>query len=494
MHPRLRTILATIAACCLAIFLGSEIAQGNYLWPALAGMVCGAAIMIRFTGLPADTIVLGLVLIGYMVGNRGFAQLTPTSGVPLLPAEVAILAGCSWRLIHCALRRTVPFRADALNWAVLALLTLGTVRVAFDVSRHGFNALRDYATIYYCVFFFLAQTMAENAASRRYLVGCLLTGIVLLGPVFGLFQLFERFFLTHLVVAGTPLIYYKGDLVATHLAAGSLVLFHWARGRQRSWAWPLSGAIVVFLLAYDSRAALLGSLLASGLLLAARRRAYPAMQGAIVVAGVLAIGVAAAVFDNDWAGRKLETLVDRAGSFVDVSGRHRYQSEDSYYKGDNNRFRLVWWRNVVEETSQSNPVFGLGFGADLARGFVQEYYPDQQEEFNTRSPHNIFVTVYGRMGAVGLAAWLWFCAVLLFRTWRSLRHDREPVTWSLWCGAWVVLVSATFGVVLEGPMGAVIFWSLLGLANTSPGEKEPPDVTQAPAGLAEPAADPAVTA
>ena len=28
-----------------------------------------------------------------------------------------------------------------------------------------------------------------------------------------------------------------------------------------------------------------------------------------------------------------------------------------------------------------------------------------------------------------------------------------------------MLVSACFGVVLEGPMGAVIFWTLLGIAN-----------------------------
>jgi len=33
-----------------------------------------------------------------------------------------------------------------------------------------------------------------------------------------------------------------------------------------------------------------------------------------------------------------------------------------------------------------------------------------------------------------------------------------------WCAAWVILVSACFGAVLEGPMGAVIFWSALGLA------------------------------
>jgi CHASE3 domain sensor protein len=37
----------------------------------------------------------------------------------------------------------------------------------------------------------------------------------------------------------------------------------------------------------------------------------------------------------------------------------------------------------------------------------------------------------------------------------------------------VILVSACFGVVLEGPMGAVVFWTILGLASaTSAAEQE----------------------
>jgi hypothetical protein len=38
---------------------------------------------------------------------------------------------------------------------------------------------------------------------------------------------------------------------------------------------------------------------------------------------------------------------------------------------------------------------------------------------------------------------------------------------SWWCACWVILISACFGVVLENPMGAVVFWILLGLAHAS---------------------------
>lgn len=468
VDPRLRTTLVTTFAIALAVFLASELAQGSYLWPAITGAAIIAAVLIRLLKLPADTIFLGLVLIGYLVGNRGFAQLMPAPGVPLLPAEAALILGCSWRLVQCAFHRELPFRRDALNWAVLAWLAVGTVRVGFDVPRYGFMAVRDYATCYYAVFFFLAQHMAARPEARRYLIDCLLTGVIALGPMFALAQFFDRFFMTKLVVAGVPLIYYKADLAATHLAAGAILLFHWAKGPHRWWAWPASIGITLFLLAFDSRASLLGAIVAAGLLLLARRWRMPAAQGFAAICALGVVIMLALTFNNTWASRKLDGIQDRVASVVDFTGGKHYESEESYFKGDNNRFRLVWWKNVVEEITATNPVFGLGFGADLARGFTQEYFPEGGEDFSARSPHSIIMTAYGRMGAVGLVAWGGLCVVLLSRTWRSLRRTDDPVTWSLWCGAWVILVSGTFGVVLEGPMGAVIFWTLLGLANAAP--------------------------
>jgi hypothetical protein len=44
----------------------------------------------------------------------------------------------------------------------------------------------------------------------------------------------------------------------------------------------------------------------------------------------------------------------------------------------------------------------------------------------------------------------------------------------------VLLVAACFGVVLEGPMGAAVFWTILGLASaTSTSERERRDAQDA---------------
>lgn len=486
MNPGIRNGLIIASTLVVAMFLASEIADGSYGLSALVAAVTAVAVIVRFTGFSADAIFLGFILVGYLVGSRGFAQLMPSPNLPLLPAEAALLLAGFWCAIQCAFERRLPFRNDALNWMILAWLVVGSARLVFDVPRFGFLALRDFAVVYYASFFFIAQHLGRHPRVSRYLIGCLLVGVLAMGPMFGLFQLFERFFMTQLVIAGVPLIYYKGDLLATHLAAGSLLVFHWAQGRARYWAWPASTLMFAFVLSFDSRASLVGGMFALGLLLLAGRWRFPAIQGTVAVLGMVGVLMLSLLFNNLWAGNKLSGMSNRLQSIVDVTSNRRYETDSSSFKGDNNRFRFVWWKNVVLETWETNPLFGLGFGADLARGFVQEYYPEGSDEFSARSPHNVFLGVFGRMGVAGLAVWLGFCAILLRQTWRGLRRSENPVVWSLWCGAWVILVSATFGVVLEGPMGAVIFWTLLGLASALTYEEKETAVPDAETALPQP--------
>lgn len=457
-----------------------QLAEGSYTWPGLVAAAILGLILVMLTGIRADAILLGFLLVGYVVGNRGFAQLMPAPGVPLLPAEIGLVLATSWVGFQCAFRRELPFRKDALNLLILAWMVLGTARVLFDVQEFKLLALRDYAVVYYATFFFLTQHMARDQKMRRYLFGSFLVGVVGLCPLFALFLYFDQFFTNTLVVGGVPLIYYKGDLVGTHLAAGCFVIYYWAEGRHRYWAWPLASAIFLFVMTWDSRSSMVGAAVACSLLLAARRWQFPVIQGALVAVGIIAVVALAGPLGNQWANRKLDGLNDRVRSIVDISGRASYESEDSSFKGDNNRFRMVWWSSVVQETWSQNPAFGLGFGYDLARVFIQEYSPEASEDFTARSPHSIFMTAFGRMGLAGLLVWLAFCAELLRRTWHALQCDQPAWVAGAWCSVWVILVSASFGVVLEGPMGAVPFWVLLGIASAATLPEPAPATEAAP--------------
>ncbi len=468
MNPQFRNWLIGAGSALLAIWIGWSIANGSLGLAGVAAAASFAAILVRLTRLPLSVIVLGLLLIGYVVGNRGFAQIMPLSTLPLFPAELGIMVCLGGLVMDAAMRRAPWWRNDALNWALVAWLALGTARVMIDVPRHGLMALRDYAMIYYAVFFFIAQHQAAQLRARNYLVTCLTLGVVILLPVYFLFQSLPQFFVGSLTFRGVPLVFLKGDLAATSLGAGMVIIYFVLRERHRFLGCALAAAMFLTVVAGDSRASLAGIALASIWLLLGRRWSLPALQAgvaALALAGLIAVAV---LGNSPAAGARLQVITDRVASLADIRHAHTYSNEENAYKADNNQFRLVWWRALAKETLDEGPVFGLGFGYDLARGFLQAYYPETDDEFTVRSPHSIVMSVFGRMGIIGLAVFAAVAAAMIFNTWGALRdRSTDNVEVGLWCAAWVILTSACFGVVLEGPMGAVVFWSVLGLASGS---------------------------
>jgi hypothetical protein len=224
--------------------------------------------------------------------------------------------------------------------------------------------------------------------------------------------------------------------------------------------------MVLWVFTGDNRASMLGTLVALGWLACSRFRTFTFIQTGALALALLLLAALAGLGDQPWAVRKVRGLADRAMSVVDVTGSFNYRHDEGDMKSGNNQFRWIWWRSVAGETAAANPLLGLGFGHDLAAGFLQRYNPELADDFSARSPHNIFVTTFGRLGAAGVLVLGWAYLVLAVRTLRVMRDpQRSPVDVALWAALWPIAVSALLGVVLEGPMGAVVFWILLGLAN-----------------------------
>jgi O-antigen ligase len=278
-------------------------------------------------------------------------------------------------------------------------------------------------------------------------------------------ETFPAFLFSYLSIGGVPVILFKGDLAFTFMAVSAFLLTFAIGRRHRWWAWAIATLELLFVVGGASRASALGALVALVWLAFSRARRFVLLQVGVMAASLLVLTGLAFLVQNPWAERKFAGVSERVRSLGDFVGSGTYKSAESAMKGDNNRFRAMWWRAVVDETLAESPVFGLGFGHDLARNFLQEYNPEI-EDFTARSPHSIVVSAIGRMGLTGLAVFILLCAVLAARTCRVMRSpDTEFAMLGLWAAIWVILISACFGVVLEGPMGAVVFWSLLGLAN-----------------------------
>lgn len=467
MNPIWRDRLITAVGAIVAVWLTFYLAEGDLLLPLGAGVIALGLIFVRVTGVRIDAIAVGVLLFGYMVGNRGFAQLTPLPSLPILPAEIGLVVAAASIVWRCSRDKSLPWRRDALNHALLAWIIVGAVRIPFDISRYGFVALRDFATVYYVAFFFIVQHLSREEHIRRFLLRALFVASTCLPFAFMLSEMFPEFFLGTLVFRGVPLIYFKGDLAPTFLAVGGIFLYVTAPLRHRSWSRVLAIGMIGWVFIGDNRASMLGTLVGLAWIVRSRFRSLAFVQVGIVAFAFLLLVAIAGLFDNMWAAKKVRGLTERMMSVADVSGRFTYSEESSHIKSDNNQFRWIWWRTVVSETLAENPAFGLGFGYDLARGFLQEYNPDMAEDFTARSPHNILVTTMGRMGVIGLGILVWILMLIFFRTLHVVRARTSDATQvALWASIWPIAISSGLGVVLEGPMGAVVFWSLLGLASS----------------------------
>jgi len=418
MNPRLRLTLFLAAGVALGITIGVEIADESYGFSSLILVAAGWLMIKRSSKAVPEAWLLSVLLVGYIVGNRGFAQLQPARNIPLLPAEAVLLVGIPGLLFRMALKQSRGVQRDALNYSItLSFLLLLPVVVSIIVS--------------------------------------------------------PDFLVDHLTFRGIPLIFHKSDLIASSLSAGFFWLWtRWEKSGRRPWLAAAGTSLVLIGAMSSPRAGMFSVGVTTALwLLTGRWRI--AVAEACFVATALAVAVAAIVL----TGRDLKTsapysVYEHAVSIFDPTGAGTYINGDSGDPGGNNRFRLIWWRDVIEDTMATSPVLGLGFGSDLSTRFLADYDLLSDENFAARSPHSIIVTVFGRMGLVGLAAWLAVTASMAALVWKLLRRG-EPDGMGLACIAISVFLSACFGVVLEGPMGATVFWITLGMASAAARTERP---------------------
>jgi hypothetical protein len=469
VDPVLRQRLIAVGATALALVCGWHIANGSL---GLASVVAVFTLLLTASAvlsIAPDVLVAAGVIVGYLVGNRGFAQLHPPD-LPLLPAEAALGLALACGLWRWARARQLPFLRNLLNAAVVLWIALAAIRVPMDVRSHGAIALRDFAMVYYALFFFLAQSWSEVPRHRSLLLAALVAGLALVVPVFLVFDQWPEWFTTVLTVAGAPLIFVKSDVAAAFMA-GAVLYFAVRFSQRRRPIWlGLSALSLLGLALANSRAAVVAFALGLLWLFVLRKWRVLGVIGAMVLCGVFALGVQALASRVPFTGSPLYRIYESAASVIDPDGVRQYQAADLQDKPDNNQFRMVWWRELIGETWDHGRWLGLGFGRDLALEFLRTYYADANEDFSARSPHNFLLTVFGRTGLVGLISFTLVLIGMTRCTVQAGRAGQDDSSLGLWLIAWAILGSACFGVVLEGPMGAVVFWTVLGLAAGTPRE------------------------
>jgi hypothetical protein len=489
-----KSVIVAGLGLLFALILGSQIGQSSWRIPLAVAIFCAVAFIYVafFRTVRLEALILSFLVFGYIVGNRGFAELRLTNTSPVYLGEAGLLACAFLVLARRALTREQLIPRTPLAAVVLAFLFAGGIRLYFDTvmtnsSAAVMVAIRDSAVVYYVLFFFIAYQIGRSPTGRKCVEMAMLFGFILLIPVAAT-EIWAPSILNRLTVRGYPVIFYKGDLLATFLGIGAFYFFLTpSAGTKKVFFRTCSLASLVLMLLPMSRAALSGFVCATLLLVAAKRPQFIMYQVGIAVVALFAIAflqLSNVRFESDF----FRSLSDRVSSIVDFSGTGHYHSEIGNMSVGNNEFRTVWWTTVFNETMQKGPFFGLGFGYDLTARFMQTYYLTGGEDTaSTRSPHSILFTVLGRMGLFGLALFLIVIFLIgrkaLFAA-RCVAKGKQPQeTLIPWCAVITLLIASMFGVVLEGPMGGILFWTFLGLASSQMDIK-PEEVRQKPAELA----------
>lgn len=466
----LRSHLATIIILIMAVAGAIATAYVGVLTIGAAMGVLMVLAILRLGNKVFFTYIL-FILLGYMIGGRGFAYV---GFFPLYVGEVGLLLG----FLTLAL---APFSSRievSLHWLQLPLIPLIFFMVLQFIDTYPyfgtyqFDTVRDAMSYLYALYAVLIGILLPRkwlvAALKRW--SLIVAFMILWAPVlYASRNLFELPF----VWPGSPvpLISPKLGDVSVHLAgAVSFLLLRLDRFGKRPWrqeyVWLLWVVWIMSWVLFSSisRAGLLSTLFGVGItfiLWPIRSSWHRPMAVVIVVLWFLLLTGMYSTLRIDRGGSRdisIEQLVTNFVSIIGDSGSSRNEGTKEW--------RLEWWNEIIDYTF-NGPYFwtGKGYGINLADadGF-------QVTSGALRSPHNSHLMFLARSGVPGFVMWLLFLITyygwllyIIFTRRQTNPWDARLATWFLvFTGA--TLVNASFDVVLESPFSAIWFWVLIGFS------------------------------
>ncbi|MCP4849848.1 MAG: hypothetical protein GY899_18065 [Verrucomicrobiaceae bacterium] len=468
-------IIAMIVGLIIALWTGLAIGNGEY---GKAGFVGGGTILAvlmavigqryRFEGW-----LIAIIVACYFIGGKGFSYQRLVSVIFVGEATLAMLVFFHFfRVLSGSARLLPPHR---LATPLFFFLVYGFIHLILDGRAFPLvMVLRDTATVYYALFFFLVYNSMQHKPTREYILK-LLPMIAAISMILYTVTVFGGLAVSisnATMLRGAPVILQTIDAMIPICIGFSAFAYFKSLQTSGIWKWMY----------------LLSSILCSAPLFAYGKAvfylAFASYLGALFVAGqwkiivtIIPIGICSVFvlialvgsgIIKDEQGR-LKRFMDEFSSF-DVVGVGNQASRKNAQR--NVDWRLTWWKTVTEDTMGSRPFYGLGMGADISSKFHAEYYNTSYLNTNVkiaRYPHNIIFTIIGRMGLIGLIIFipiailitreLWI-GIHVLRRYGSQSNPRYAFTWAFILAGFV---NAFFQSTFEAPYTAVMFWTILAL-------------------------------
>ena len=407
--------------------------------------------------------VLSVCLLGYALFGRPFAYV----GVPpLFVGEILLAVGVFMALPSGQLGKVFESWAARL-WLVLFVLVI--VRTVPYLGAYGLAGPRDAMLVGYGCYAVVvaALVLAKPERLRDFVERYGTFAVAMLSAAWLVYLVAKQVgeaqpglpWAPHVKVVQAK----GGDLMVHMTGIVAALVLGLVRATPARWAMAAFSAGIIMV---SNRGGMVAFVLGLGIAWLMRPRG--AGVGRFVYAFVVLIALGALVgpfvqvrVQDGTRELSVEQVVENVQS---VFGRSSHSLDGT------KQWRLLWWAEIVGYTFDG-PYFlgGKGFGINLAEsdGFQ---VGETGASDALRSPHNGHLTVLARGGVPAFALWLglhaaWFGAVV--GAWlRARRADRRhwQAVFAWVAGFWTAaMANASFDVFIEGPMGAVWLWTVVGV-------------------------------
>jgi len=133
---------------------------------------------------------------------------------------------------------------------------------------------------------------------------------------------------------------------------------------------------------------------------------------------------------------------------------------------DNTTWRLVYWYRIIVERFPRN-IFGIGMGTPLLHyvpnldTYLTSVYDDEYD-IHVMGVHNSYLTLFARLGVPYLVFLYLLYGIVLKEYYQWLPYYRSNNLAFLFISFFTVSIIGLFNLVLESPIVASLYWSMLG--------------------------------
>jgi hypothetical protein len=411
-----------------------------------------------------------IILIGgYFILTRGFSYLGLTLGnKPIFIGEIIILL--SFILHNFKSSFNALFRHGILKWLLMWIL-LGLILLVMHLPKFPLiSVFRDFAIVYYAIFILFGYAFYQkyhNVTKFFKILGY----IFIMNTIWGFFYIFIDFIeaVSPKLMGIMPLFTFRSDANGTIFVGGILYFFL----LFKQYGWPkLLSMVLIFLqfsliMLFQTRAVYVSCLFVYiFLLLEGKWRMIVKSVGILVLILLIAIVLNPEIKKRGTKYYKVNFIEGVTQRFVSI-----FTPEES----GTSRHRLLWYKALFDESFESPKLLfiGRGFGQSLAVAGLEAGDKNRRAEEIAglaKSPHSILVTIFARMGIIGMVMWLavnyLFFSYMFYGIKIANKLDEKEMRNNLiWIAGFIlgIVGAALFGVLLESPFTAIPYFFFMGL-------------------------------